>query len=62
MVWLCTGEQLRMARIGVNWTPAQLAARTGISVVTIEHLEKLQGPIEGGSSLSTILALQTALE
>jgi serralysin len=55
MVWLHTGEQLRRARISLNWTAAQLATRAGVSVVMIKRLERLRGPFFEGSYGKVIL-------
>jgi transcriptional regulator with XRE-family HTH domain len=54
-------EQLRAARALLRWEQATLAARAGISAVTIKRLERLDGPIMA-VKVSTVEAIRRVLE
>jgi transcriptional regulator with XRE-family HTH domain len=54
-------EQLRAARALLRWEQAALAARAGVSVVTIKRLERLDGPIMA-VKVSTVEAIRRVLE
>lgn len=40
LIVIITGEQVRMARAGLNWSLKMLAERSGITGRTITHIEK----------------------
>jgi transcriptional regulator with XRE-family HTH domain len=54
-------EQLRAARALLRWEQAALAARAGISTVTVKRLERLDGPIMA-VKVSTVEAIRKVLE
>ena len=54
-------EQLRAARALLRWEQATLAARAGISAVTIKRLERLDGPILA-VKVATVEAIRKVLE
>jgi predicted transcriptional regulator len=62
MQTLCTSEQLRRARSSLKWTPEVLAKRARVPVAMVKRLESLNGPLDGGTKVESIRALQAVLE
>lgn len=57
---MVTAEQIKAARVLLNWNQADLANASRISVPTIKRVEASQGAIR--STYATVLAIQAALE
>lgn len=55
-------RQVKAARALLGWSQEELARRSGVSVVTIKRLEKVDDHEPIGGRLSTAMALQGALE
>jgi ribosome-binding protein aMBF1 (putative translation factor) len=62
MQTLCTSEQLRRARLQLEWSQEVLAKRARVPVGVVKRLETLNGPLDGGAKIELIRALQVALE
>jgi transcriptional regulator with XRE-family HTH domain len=52
-------DQIRMARVGLGWTAAELARRAGLSVATIGRAESGKPP---GVSEGNLFLIQRAFE
>ncbi len=59
---LHSSEQLRMARLQLEWSQEVLAKRARVPVGVVRRLEALDGPLDGGAKIQVIRALQVALE
>ena len=59
---LHSSEQLRRARLHLEWSQEVLAKRARVPVGVVRRLEALNGPLDGGAKIEVIWALQVALE
>ncbi len=59
---LFTSQELRRARLQLEWSQEVLVKRARVPVGVVRRLESSNGPLEGGAKIEVIRALQVALE